>query len=99
MRTVNARLTEPAGPSDGRTTFLTSRLRPGADGVLEATPTERQGSHLTGALGQSDGFAIAPHGSGPAARRRAGRCGSVRLARAGSAAASCSSTALTSSCC
>ena len=24
-----------------------------------------QGSHLTGALGQSDGFAIAPHGSGP----------------------------------
>jgi molybdopterin molybdotransferase len=65
MRTVKARLTEPAGPSDGRTTFLTSRLRPGADGVLEATPTANQGSHLTGALGQSDGFAIAPHGSGP----------------------------------
>ena len=39
--------------------------RPGADGVLEATPTADQGSHLTGALGQSDGFAIAPHGSGP----------------------------------
>ncbi len=65
MRTVPARLTEAAGPSDGRTTFLTSRLRPGADGVLEATPTANQGSHLTGALGQSDGFAIAPHGSGP----------------------------------
>ena len=65
LRTERARLTEPAGPSDGRTTFLTSRLRPGPDGVLEATPTANQGSHLTGALGQSDGFAIAPHGSGP----------------------------------
>ncbi len=65
MHTVKARLTEAAGPSDGRTTFLTARLRPGADGVLEATPTANQGSHLTGALGQSDGFAIAPHGSGP----------------------------------
>jgi molybdopterin molybdotransferase len=65
MRTERARLTQPAGPSDGRTTFLTSRLALGADGVLEATPTANQGSHLTGALGQSDGFAIAPHGSGP----------------------------------
>jgi molybdopterin molybdotransferase len=65
MRTEKARLTVDAGPSDGRTTFLTARLRPGADGVLEATPTANQGSHLTGALGQSDGFAIAPHGSGP----------------------------------
>ena len=65
MRTEPARLTEAAGPSDGRTTFLTSRLATGADGVLEATPTRNQGSHLTGALGQSDGFAVAPHGSGP----------------------------------
>ena len=65
MRTVPARLTIPSGPSDGRTTFLTSRLVPGPDGVLEATPTPNQGSHLTGALGQSDGFAIAPHDSGP----------------------------------
>ncbi len=67
MRTVPARLTTEAGPSDGRTTFLTSRLVPGPDGVLEATPTANQGSHLTGALGQSDGFVIAPHGSGPLA--------------------------------
>jgi molybdopterin molybdotransferase len=58
MRTVPARLTAPADVSDGRTTFLTSRLRPGPDGVLEATPTERQGSHMTGALGESDGFVI-----------------------------------------
>ena len=65
MRTERARLTVAAGPSDGRTTFLTSQLAPGPDGVLEATPTANQGSHLTGALGQSDGFAIAPHDSGP----------------------------------
>jgi molybdopterin molybdotransferase len=58
------RLTAAAEASDGRTTFLTSRLRRGADGVLEATPTERQGSHMTGALGESDGFAVAPIGAG-----------------------------------
>jgi molybdopterin molybdotransferase len=58
------RLTTPAQASDGRTTFLTAALRPGADGVLEATPTERQGSHMTGALGESDGFAIAPDEAG-----------------------------------
>jgi molybdopterin molybdotransferase len=58
------RLTAPASASDGRTEFLTAALRPGADGVLEATPTERQGSHMTGALGESDGFAIAPDAVG-----------------------------------
>jgi molybdopterin molybdotransferase len=59
---VRGRLAVAAEASDGRTTFLTSRLTPGADGVLEATPTERQGSHMTGALGESDGFAIVPDG-------------------------------------
>jgi molybdopterin molybdotransferase len=58
------RLTAPAQASDGRTTFLTAALRPGADGVLEATPTQRQGSHMTGALGESDGFAVAPEEAG-----------------------------------
>jgi molybdopterin molybdotransferase len=58
------RLTVPARASDGRTTFLTAALRRGADGVLEATPTERQGSHMTGALGESDGFAVAPDEAG-----------------------------------
>jgi molybdopterin molybdotransferase len=58
------RLTTAAQASDGRTTFLTSTLRPGPDGVLEATPTERQGSHMTGALGESDGFAVAPEEGG-----------------------------------
>jgi molybdopterin molybdotransferase len=66
-RLERGRLGEAAGPSDGRTTFLTARLVPAADGVLEAFPTERQGSHMTGALGESDGFAVAPHGSGPLA--------------------------------
>jgi len=58
------RLTTPARASDGRTEYLTAALRLGADGVLEATPTERQGSHMTGALGESDGFAIAPEDAG-----------------------------------
>jgi molybdopterin molybdotransferase len=59
------RLAAPAEASDGRTTFLTAALGTGADGVLEATPTERQGSHMTGALGESDGFAVAPETAGP----------------------------------
>ncbi|MDA0165031.1 molybdopterin molybdotransferase MoeA [Solirubrobacter ginsenosidimutans] len=58
------RLGESAGPSDNRTTFLISKLVPGEDGIPVAWPTERQGSHMTGALGESDGFAVAPHGSG-----------------------------------
>jgi molybdopterin molybdotransferase len=64
-RFERGRLGAAAGPSDGRTTFLISRFERAADGVLEAFPTERQGSHMTGALGESDGFAVAPHGSGP----------------------------------
>ena len=62
-RLVRGRLAAPAEASDGRTTFLTAAIGRGADGVLEATPTDRQGSHMTGALGESDGFAVAPHGS------------------------------------
>jgi len=52
---------------DGRTTFLTARLRRAGDGVLEATPTARQGSHMTGALGEADGFLVARHTAGPMA--------------------------------
>jgi molybdopterin molybdotransferase len=61
---VPARLAVPARPADGRTTLLTARLVRGADGVLEATPTEGQGSHLTGALAASDGFVVMPHAAG-----------------------------------
>ena len=61
---VPARLAVPARPADGRTTLLTARLVRGEDGVLEATPTEGQGSHLTGALAASDGFVSIPHDAG-----------------------------------
>jgi molybdopterin molybdotransferase len=62
--TVPVRLTVPARPSDNRTTLLTAKLERGADGVLEATPTEGQGSHLTGALAASDAFVIVRHNAG-----------------------------------
>jgi molybdopterin molybdotransferase len=62
-RLVPGRLAAPAEASDGRTTFLTAAIARAGDGVLEATPTERQGSHMTGALGESDGFAVAPYDS------------------------------------
>jgi molybdopterin molybdotransferase len=61
---VPARLAVPARAADGRTTLLTARLARGDDGVLEATPTEGQGSHLTGALAASDGFVTIPHDAG-----------------------------------
>jgi molybdopterin molybdotransferase len=60
-RLIKGRLAVSAGPSDSRTTFLTSRLERQPDGTLLATPTQRQGSHMTGALGESDGFVVAPH--------------------------------------
>src|SRR6201999_4575947 len=63
-RFERGRIGEAAGPSDNRTTFLISKFVRASDGVIEAFPTDRQGSHMTGALGASDGFAIAPHGSG-----------------------------------
>ena len=61
---VPARLTVPARPADGRTTLLTTALAHGPDGMLEATPTEGQGSHLTGALAASDAFAVVPYTAG-----------------------------------
>lgn len=65
LRVQPGRLAAPAQADDGRTTFLTARLTPAADGILEATPTARQGSHMTGALAEADGFVVAPHGAGP----------------------------------
>ena len=61
---VPVRLAVPARPADGRTTLLTARLDRASDGVLDATPTEGQGSHLTGALAASDAFVIVPHAGG-----------------------------------
>jgi molybdopterin molybdotransferase len=60
-RPVPARLTASVAPDDGRTTLLTARVVRATDGTLLATPTQRQGSHMTGALGDSDGFVIVPH--------------------------------------
>jgi molybdopterin molybdotransferase len=54
LRTFRVTLAADAAPSGGRTTFLTATFSP--DGT--ATPTDRQGSHMTGALGASDGFVI-----------------------------------------
>jgi molybdopterin molybdotransferase len=62
-RLVPARLAVSAAPEDGRTALLTARLDRAADGMLLATPTLRQGSHMTGALGESDGFVIVPYDS------------------------------------
>jgi molybdopterin molybdotransferase len=63
-RIVGGRAASPLSASDERTTLLTSRMERGPDGVLLAAPTARQGSHMTGALGESDGFAIVPHERG-----------------------------------
>jgi molybdopterin molybdotransferase len=63
-RLVPGRLAASGAADDGRTTFLTAKLQRAADGVLEATPTERQGSHMTGALGESDGFVVVPEDPG-----------------------------------
>ena len=63
-RLERGRLAVPAAASDGRTSFLTARITAAADGVLEATPTLRQGSHMTGALGESDGFVAIPDSPG-----------------------------------
>jgi molybdopterin molybdotransferase len=59
-RFERARLLTAARADDGRTTLLTARLLRREDGTLEALPTERQGSHMTGALGESDGFVLVP---------------------------------------
>jgi molybdopterin molybdotransferase len=64
MRLVPGRLAAPASAEDRRTTFLTATFSRGADGVLEATPTARQGSHMTGALAEADGFVVARHDAG-----------------------------------
>jgi molybdopterin molybdotransferase len=64
-RRLPARLTVSVVPEEGRTTLLTARFDRAADGMLLATPTFRQGSHMNGALGESDCFVIVPHDSPP----------------------------------
>lgn len=57
---VRVRTTAEIAPVDGRTTYLTATVSPGSDGVLEATPTEQQGSAMTLALARADAFVVAP---------------------------------------
>ncbi len=57
---VRVRTTREIAPVDGRTTYLTATLAPGADGIPDATPTEAQGSAMTLALARADAFVIAP---------------------------------------
>lgn len=57
---VPVRTTAEIAPVDGRTTYLTATVAPGPDGVLEATPTEQQGSAMTLALARADAFVVAP---------------------------------------
>ena len=61
---ARATLTAPAAADDGRTTLLTSVIATAADGALLATPTDQQGSHLTGTLAGTQGFVVAPHAAG-----------------------------------
>jgi molybdopterin molybdotransferase len=60
---VLVRTTREIAPVDGRTTYLTATFERAADGVLEATPTEQQGSAMTLALAQAGGFVVAPESS------------------------------------
>jgi molybdopterin molybdotransferase len=61
---ARATLAAPARPDDGRTTLLTAVLTQGPHGGLMATPTEQQGSHMTGTLARTQGFVVAPHAAG-----------------------------------
>jgi len=61
---ARATLTAPAAADDGRTTLLTSVIATAAGGALLATPTDQQGSHLTGTLAGTQGFVVAPHAAG-----------------------------------
>jgi molybdopterin molybdotransferase len=60
MRTT-VRTTREIAPEDGRTTYMTATLAPGADGIPDATPTQQQGSAMTLALARADAFIVAPH--------------------------------------
>jgi molybdopterin molybdotransferase len=63
-RYSRATLAAPAAADDGRTTLLTAVIAAGPDGEVLATPTDQQGSHLTGTLAGTQGFVVAPHAAG-----------------------------------
>jgi len=55
-----ARLTSAFSHAGGRRLLATARIERAADGMLEVTPTRRQGSAMMHALAQSNGFLVVP---------------------------------------
>ncbi len=63
-RTWRAQLTAPIRKKHERTEYLRARLESGDDGVLRATPVERQGSGMMGGVAEADALIVVPERSG-----------------------------------
>lgn len=59
-RSARARLTTSVRKTDERRHFLTAHVTRSTGGVLEATPTEQQGSAMMRALAQANAFIVVP---------------------------------------
>jgi molybdopterin molybdotransferase len=59
-RTWRARLTVPIRKKHERTEYLRARLDSGDDGVLRATPVERQGSGMMAGVAEADALIVIP---------------------------------------
>lgn len=59
-RTWRARLTVPLRKKHDRTEYLRARLECGDDGVLRATPVERQGSGMMAGVAEADALIVVP---------------------------------------
>jgi len=59
-RTWRARLTVPVRKKHERTEYLRARLESGDDGVLRATPVERQGSGMMAGVAEADALIVIP---------------------------------------
>lgn len=59
-RAWRARLAVPIRKKHERTEYLRAVLDSGADGVLRATPVERQGSGMMGGVAEADGLIVVP---------------------------------------
>lgn len=55
-----ARLTTPFTHAGGRRLLATARIERASDGMLDVTPTRRQGSAMMHALARSNGFLVVP---------------------------------------
>jgi len=59
-RTWRARLAVPLRKKHERTEYLRARLESGDDGVLRATPVERQGSGMMAGVAEADALVVIP---------------------------------------